>query len=37
MQGNWKERAGEIAKKNITGSYGECAKFVRQAIQEARG
>lgn len=32
----WKKEAGRIAKENITGTYGDCAKFVRVAIQKAR-
>lgn len=34
---NWKSSAASIAYNNAPGTYAECAKYVRKAIQAARG
>ena len=36
MEDNWKSEAAEIAYDDAPGTYGECAKYVRKAIQKAR-
>ena len=36
MEKDWKSKAAKYAYDDAPGTYGECAKYVRKAIQKAR-